>query len=464
MKETNIPGQNIDWDQLIDYIDAKRVVPVVSKELLTSPGTNGGGLYAFYAQRLAEELRVSAQNLTSGWEINDVACRYLAMNRNSEDPKIYSKMNRVVTQCESLPCPAPLLQLAEILPLQLFVSTTFDSSMTRALNQVRFKGQPGTRVVSYTRSKQDDLPADPNALAVPTVFHLFGKATVTPEYAITQWDLVEYFHDLYTGPRPDRLLDELREKSLLILGSSFDGWLTRFFLRISKGSVAPRVQVPDYIADLQMNADNNLVLFIKLLRGSTEIYSAGGPIQFVNELYERWKRVHPDVVPGGVPGPSPPPPPASPKGAVFLSYAKEDRAAVEKIKSALVAAGVDVFVDYEALQYGQDYELVLERSINEACLFIAVVSRHSLTEKQRYVYYEWRLAIRRALRKSFLRDASYLIPVIVDATPTEQDGIPEEFQAAQLARLPGGETSSTFVSRVQTLYRRYTKALAEGGA
>lgn len=447
---------------MLDYIDAGRVVPVVSKELLAfGDASHPGLLYPYYAQRLATELAVPAHDLVGGSEINDVACRYLAINRNRDDApqsRIYRKLNKVVADGESFACPFPLLQLARITPFRLFVSTTFDSSMTRALNQVRFGGLPRTRIVSYTRSKQDDLPEGQDAVGQATVFHLFGKATVMPEYAVTQWDLVEYFHDLSSGPRPERLLDELREKSLLILGSSFDGWLTRFFLRISKGNLGSRLQAPDYIADPQLNADTNLVLFIQVLRRGTEIYSTGGPIEFVDELYRRWTGIHPS-------GPDPPVPPALPaKGAVFLSYAKEDRESVEKIKAALVKVGVDVFVDDEVLQPGQAWEGVLERKINEACVFIAVVSKYSLSDEPRFVHREWRLAIERAKYASFSPEVSYLIPVFVDSTSPQDPAIPREFSAAHWAVLPGGTPPDAFVALVQNQYRRRQKALGVGGS
>lgn len=453
----------VDWDQLIELIDDNRVVPVVSKELLTYDDGNGGGLlYPYFAQQLAHQLGVSTEGLTRGSEINDVACRYLATDTR-ENPKptsrIYNKLNRVVAESEAISWPVPLLQLARITPFRLFVTTTFDSSMARALNKVRFQGQPRTRVLAYTRSKQDDLSADhPGTADVPTVFHLFGKAEVSPRYAVTQWDVVEYFHDLYSGPRPERLLDELRQQSMLILGSGFEGWLTRFFLRIAKGQLGSGVQIPDYIADRQISADSNLVLFIQVLRRGTEMYSVGGPVQFVDELYKRWKDRHPRED-----GPSSARAEPPVKGAVFLSYAKEDRECVEKIKTALADVGVDVFVDDECLKPGQEWEPMLRRRINDASVFIPVISQHSLSEGRRYFRKEWRLAIEESQEASFSPNLSFLVPVSIDGTHPDHPEVPVEFSRVQWESIAGCEPTEAFVARVRELYRNYQKYLAMGG-
>src|SRR5262249_19533148 len=156
-----------------------------------------------------------------------------------------------------------LLKLAEIRPFQLFVTTTFDSCLARALNQTRFGGQPRTRVLSYSMEHQNDRYEPVRTAGAPTVYHLMGKLSVAPSYAVTQWVVVEYFHALQSETRRPRLLfDELRDCSLLILGNSFEGWLARFFLRMAKGSPGAATTA-DYIADPQIFSDESLVLFIQ---------------------------------------------------------------------------------------------------------------------------------------------------------------------------------------------------------
>jgi hypothetical protein len=435
---------------------------VVSKDLLTAGPADTRGLYPYFADQLAVNLGLSAGNLTPGWEINDVACQQL--KEYFEPEPIYTALDSIVSRSETLAISPSLLKLAAILPLKLFVSTTFDSSLSRALNQVRYGGEPRTRTVSYTRSVADDLPADTKTVEVPTVFHLLGKATPAPNYAVTQWDMVEYFHDLHTGPRPELLLDELKSQSMLILGSSFDGWLARFFVRLAKGQIGGAAAAADYIADPQMTGDANLVLFIRRLRRGTKIYSTGGAVQFIDQLYARWKERHPDPDPGGPPPPPPPPDPdPSVPGAVFLSYAREDRDAVTRIKEALSNEGVKVFVDTDGLEAGDVYTPKLKRKIVEASLFIPIISQNSLSRPRRFAYLEWRLAIEEAQKASFSPDFAFLIPVSIDGTRPSNPAVPSEFRPIHWQTLPGGTPSAAFVDRIKELYRRYQKSLVQDG-
>ena len=59
-------AQEFFWDDLLEYIGEKRVIPIVGAELLTvSDGTGGElPLMRVLAQKLAERLRVSAEDCT----------------------------------------------------------------------------------------------------------------------------------------------------------------------------------------------------------------------------------------------------------------------------------------------------------------------------------------------------------------------------------------------------------------
>src|SRR4051812_22518021 len=155
---------SIFWDQLIQLIEEGKVVPVVGQDLLSVPESTGHRLLCpFLAARLAKYLKVSADDLPSGAELNEVACRYLSKGKPAQH--IYAGLKTVAAEAEALPIPEPLLQLAGIQPIQLFVSTTFDSWLTRALNQKRFGGNPGTKVFAHLQTKCRTCPEISEALA-----------------------------------------------------------------------------------------------------------------------------------------------------------------------------------------------------------------------------------------------------------------------------------------------------------
>lgn len=457
----NIAESSIFWDTLLQLIEEGKVVPVAGQDLLTVDTPAGPKLlYAHLAAQLASYLGVAANHLPVGGELNEVVCRFLEQGNQLED--IYPALKAVTSKAEALAIPEPLLLLADIRPLQLFVTTTFDSLLTRALNQKRFGGKEKTRVLAYSPNEVADLPADLRNSSTPVVYHLLGKVSSTPAYAVTQEDFVEFFHSLQSGTRqPPLLFDELNRQSLLVLGSRFSGWLARFFMRMPKRQRLSAGGKSDYVVDAEISNDGNQVLFLKNFSKATKIYRSGGVVEFVRELHGRWTERHPGgsgVETAAVASAS-----TSPQvepGAVFLSYASGDAEAAERLKTGLEAAGVDVFFDREQLEPGNDWEAKLRRSIHQCSLFLPVISQQTLTPDRRFFRVEWNLALEEAQKASFSDDEAFLIPVVIDDTRIDDPAIPAKFRATQWKSLPGGQPSPDFVNRVQLLYRKYQKSRA----
>jgi len=289
-----------------------------------------------------------------------------------------------------------------------------------------------------------------------------GRLSATPVYAVTQEDTVEFFHSLQSETRrPPRLFDELNRQSLLILGCRLVGWLTRFLMRMSKGQRLSAGGKNDYVADIGVSSDDGLVLFLRNFSRATKVYRSGGVLDFVNELHHRWMELHPAVSPGAI-APTVQSPASKPaeSGAVFLSYASEDRASAEKIKNALEAAGVDVFFDRDQLQSGDNWEAKLRRSIRQCSLFVPVISRQTLAPGRRFFRVEWNLDVDEAQMASFSDEEAFLLPVVIDDMKVDEADVPAKFRSIQWQSLPAGHPTTEFVSRIQQLYRTYQKSRA----
>ena len=135
--------------------------------------------------------------------------------------------------------------------------------------------------------------------------------------------------------------------------------------------------------------------------------------------------------------------------AVFLSYASEDAESAQRIVEALRAAGLDVWFDRSELRGGDAWDAAIRRQIKSCALFIPVISRNTHARGEGYFRLEWKLAVDRS--HLMASDLPFLIPVAIDDTPDTDDRIPERFREIQWTRLPGGETSSSFVERVKRL-------------
>lgn len=448
------------WEQLLQFIEEGRVVPIVGRDLLTLDlGDRQVLLYDLLAERLAGRLGLSAE-LPPG-SLNTVACSYLAEGGELED--IYSALKSILSGPDGLPIPRPLLDLAGIRPLRLFVSTTFDPLLARAIDQVRFGGAAKTEVFAYSPNAGEDLRAPVAQLERPAVFHLFGKVSAVPDYAVTDEDVLEFVHSLQSeARRPNLLFDELNRRQLLLIGSNFSDWLVRFFLRMAKRERLWQARGgTDVVADARVSKDSDLLLFLQRFSARTKVFP-GGAVEFVQELAERWHERHPQAEPvaetrrsGDAAGSGAP---EMEPGAVFLSYASEDLAVVQALKEELEAAGVDVWFDKDALRLGDAYEAKIRGNIDGCSLFVPILSRHTLTPGRRFFRIEWDHAEKVAVQVP--PSMPFIVPVAIDDISPNEPAIPERFRKVHWQRLPGGKSTPELVGALRQLFRDYQKTIA----
>ncbi len=103
---------------------------------------------------------------------------------------------------------------------------------------------------------------------------------------------------------------------------------------------------------------------------------------------------------------------------VFISYTSGDRDRVEPIADALIASGIDAWMDVKRLKAGQNWDFEIRRALDKAEVIVVVISDKSVT-KRGYVQREVRLALEKAEEK--LVDDIYLIPVLLDENVTVPD-------------------------------------------
>jgi len=192
------------------------------------------------------------------------------------------------------------------------------------------------------------------------------------------------------------------------------------------------------------------VSFLQQVSVRTRIYSGAG--KFVDELHRRWtvRRKPGEVITlGGAPQRFLPPEREMPDNAVFISYAREDLAAVQKLKAGLDAVGVKTWFDLERLESGDDYDRKIQRNVARCSYFIPIVSAATEHRLEAYFRREWSYAIDRA--RNMADAALFILPVCIDDTDAGTAQIPERFKALHFTRLPGGEVSPEFSRRLQDL-------------
>jgi hypothetical protein len=439
------------WEDLLNYIEEKRVIPIVGPELLKVETETGPRLLLdWLAEKLAARLGVDPAPLAKPLVLNDVVCSYLANRGRREEA--YTRLRTIMREAAFAP-PLPLRQLAEITDFNLYVSTTFDPLLEQAVNQVRFGGAANTEVIAYAPNRVADLPVERDDLQRPVVYHLLGRLSASPTYVISDEDMLEFVCALQSEHlTPEKLFHALEHNHLLVIGSDFSNWLARLFLRMTKRRrLSDPRDVGEILADNHSLEDVRLVSFLQQVSVRTRMFS--GAEAFVAELHRRWMaRRGGAAAPTGAGGPARFLPPARemPENAVFISYAREDLAAVQKLKAGLDAAGITTWFDMDRLEGGDDYDLKIRSNIARCSFFLPVVSTATQRRHEGYFRREWNYAVDRT--RGMADGAVFILPVCVDDT-TEADAVaPEKFKAVHFSRLPGGEPPPEFVARLQQFF------------
>jgi hypothetical protein len=440
------------WDDLLSYIEDRRVIPIVGPELLQVATDRGPRLlYDWLAEKLAGRLNVDVAQLPQPYTLNDVVCWFLGARGRREEA--YVRLRSILKDAAFEP-PQALRRLAAIPEFDLFVSTTFDPLLEAAINQERFNGSLFTEVLSYSPNRVVDLPCERDRLQRPVVYHLFGRLSASPSYVISDEDLLEFICALQSEHlAPEKLFHELEHNHLLFIGSNFTNWLARLFLRMAKRQrLSDPRDVGEIMADDHTSGDERLVSFLQQVSVRTRIYV--GAERFVDELHDRLAaRRKPPSRAATMDAPARFLPPARdmPDHAVFISYAREDLPAVQQIKASLEAAGITVWFDMDRLEVGDDYDRKIQRNIARCSYFIPVVSATTQRRLEGYFRREWSYAIDRV--RNMADGALFILPVTIDATVAADALVPDKFKALHFTQLPGGVAPSEFVQRLGDFMR-----------
>ncbi len=435
------------WEDLLNFIEERRVIPIIGPELLQVETETGHRLlHDWVAEKLAARLNVDTAELPQPYTLNDVVCWFLASRGRREEA--YTRVRSIFRDANFAP-PLALRQLAQITDFDLFVTTTFDPLLEQAINLERFQGAQSTDVIAYAPNRVIDLPSEREKLQRPVVYHLLGRLSASPTYVISDEDTLEFICALQSEHlTPERLFHELEHNHLLFIGSSFTNWLARLFLRMAKRHrLSDPRDVGEVLADNHSGKDERLMNFLQQVSVRTRVYS--GAEKFVDELHRRWmtRQKPAEVIPLGVPQRFLPPEREMPDNAVFISYAREDLPAVQKLKAGLDASGVITWFDLDRLEGGDDYDRKIQRNIARCSYFVPVVSATTQRRLEGYFRREWSYAIDRA--RNIAEGALFILPVCIDDTDVAAAHVPDKFKALNFTRLPGGEASPEFTRRLQ---------------
>jgi hypothetical protein len=459
-----------DWDELLLLVEDRAVIPVVGRELLVRSSPTGELLMEHdIAQRLAQVLSVPREALSEKPDVNEVAMRYLedaGVKAETRKRLIQKRIEGIINE-EPWPIPEPLRKLAAITDFDLFLSTTSDSLLRRAIDAVRFEGTEKTQALAYyTRRSSDDIPTRRNS-GDAYVYQVFGPFESSIDFAVTDEDRIETLHRLQDARlQPPILFDELREKNLLFLGCGLPDGLARILVRTLSNKRLFGGGARNKVADNTANSDAKLGSFLR--HCGAETYLSGDAKQFVDALHEKWAQRSGSQtgsasrVPGRAPGTEAP---AMTAGSIFLSYKSSDMDRVARLKDALEREGLTVWFDKQSIQGGDDWDQKIEKGIETCTLFIPVISRNSQTAEGEFRR-EWLRALRRAER--IPREVPFILATLIEPRNELLHGespepilIPKEFWEKQTLQCLAGDSTEKFAQTVKAQLK--TAQLLRGG-
>jgi hypothetical protein len=203
-------------------------------------------------------------------------------------------------------------------------------------------------------------------------------------------------------------------------------------------------EVGEVFADGHTMDDERLVAFLQRVSVRTRVYS--GAEAFVasstsagSSASNRW------LPPRRPPAPQRflPPSREMPENAIFISYARDDLPAVQRLKSALDSAGLITWFDFDRLESGDDYDQKIRANIARCSFFLPIISANTQRRFEGYFRREWSYAVDRS--RNIAEGAVFILPVCIDDTPEYEALVPDKFKSLHITRLPGGEPSPEFL-------------------
>jgi hypothetical protein len=448
------------WDELLAQIEAGQVIPVVGPELLAViVDGREVPLYQALAERLLAKYGMtgivavggepgeasSAVPLHPYHELNDAVCALATSGRRVQE--LYRPINDLLntlleTQADS--SLRPLRDLAGVTGFRLFVTTTPDDLLARAIDTERHGGIEKTdRIVFAPKLASGtlrDLPEAPTS-GYTAVCYLFGKASPSPfVFAIHDEDTLEFIHNLQINAAEGmkRLYSGLCTQNLLLIGCNFADWLTRFFIRLSNTQrLADNRSKREFLIE-HSAVGGSLTLFLERFSPDTWVFP-GTAREFVAELARRWGEKHPP----SAPQPEESRPQIRSEETFFISYSRDDLSAARRLFADLQEIGADVaWFDKGELKPGDDWEEKIRKAVAGCYLFLPLVSATTEEREEGFFREEWTLASERVRR---IQGRKFIIPVVVDRDYDGNAGsfrlVPDSFPRTHFGHAPEGSLS-----------------------
>jgi hypothetical protein len=309
-----------------------------------------------------------------------------------------------------------LYRLASIKDFQLFLTTSFDPLLARAVEVAQPAARPPdwVRAISF-RDGFRDLPSSFGELPYACVYHLLGKIRKVPDCALWDDETLAFLRELDQHLRASgNLSAALHDSHLLFLGLSLDNWLMRFLIQVVKGKHLSELERDQlYLSESQDAIErDHVVAFFSRLTHQLRIIPMP-PREFIAALARRWRERHPQSPDDATVMKQAHRLAHRIHGCIFVSYASSDILIAEYIVKQLQDKGLPVWFDQQQLLPGQDWEAEFSEIVENTCgVFLSLISDNTARRIVGFNIKERNLAIER--REQFADTSVFYIPLRID--------------------------------------------------
>lgn len=446
-----------NWDRLLRRIEDGLVIPVVGQQALTA-SEGDVSFQVRIARHLLKQYGIASDDtqLTPYNALNDAVIKVRSI-QDYDLQDLYADIHEAITQLTTGPdacIPEPVRQIAAITSFRLFITLTPDDQLFRCLRE---RGTVNEIIYSpyLPTSEGSDLPSDwQSRHGEAQLLYLFGKSRAGPMFAVHDEDFLEYVHNIIARGShvPIRFLDELQQRSLLLIGCNFPEWLCRFFLRIAKqGRLLDTQQKREWLIE-DKALEKTLVYFLENYSAGTKVISDLSPAAFIKALFQRWQARNKTAAQESMLKIE-----NVPRGAMFfVSYCRgTDSVFAEKLIEALMSQGVttqEIWFDKNSIEPGNSLRDRILEGIQTCRYFIPLISRAADVQEEKYFRREWHEAIDRS---KAIQGRTFIFPIIVDQSIKLEDYrcIPYEFKQLLIGHAPAGQPDEQTRLALQKLVR-----------
>lgn len=446
------PAQNLDsdWNELLDAIEQKKVIPVIGLGLYkVQIDSEVVSLYDYLADKILADCDIQITPYLSN-KFSKACLEFLKKNNNQY--KVLSKRMKLFLKDVRLLQNSSLEKLVRISNFQMFITISYDNILKNTVKVVRSNQ---TEVISYT-------PTDNNLAFLNTdlfyrikdnrsslVYHIFGNSYLALRPSYTEGDITSSIFKFQRDMGKDKqnpFSSKLKNSQLLFIGCDYDDWLFRFFIQAAANESfedSLTSQTYSFIGGNLSGPPIKNSLFelpIFLERYKSKMFHFKDGNIFVSKLLEKIEGSSShdiNVIKR-----------TEFSKKVFISFEGKDRKAATDLADILVKNNIPVWLDKSRLAAGGIVDEVIFSAIDNSPVFIAIFSKNSdqrLDNKGHIKYHirEWERAY---ANKITGKDVS-IIPVRIDDSTWEYD----RFKGYCYVNLFGEESCNEFKNLIHSI-------------